>query len=777
MIYKHFQEWLNRLGIIGTLVGSLAMVTSAHAQITFFVDSLADDPLQVEGDNLCVTDNNECTFRAALEAANNRSDTVTIEFNPAIPTDVLGRSIIQPSSPLPAISNQVIISGESHPDFSPSDPLPRFLIDGATAGGSALANGLYLVNGSQGSEVRFLAAYNFTQSGFVLGQTSEVTLEGNYSGLRPISANTAETLGNGAFGIWISASDNNFIENNWIGDNGFQGIIINSGSADNVMVGNRIGQRPTAGGSGVAVAGNGLSGIQINADAGSGNEIGRCVTISTMPFIQECRGNFITANAGAGIHLIADNQSVYTNRIGVAPEEPTNAVFGNTGQGILIESSNNTISSGLNVEATANIIGHNQSDGILIHPDGSNNMITGTMIGTNSVGEDLGNADRGVFALSGGNTISNNRIANNSTGIRLLAGYNEITDNEVINHSGNGVNIDNGGQLIQGNIVGHNQSGIAYAHDIDATPQGLVSIFDNHIGVRPDGTPIPNNGGILGWSGGFTRIGNNEGRGNVIGHNENNGISLASTSDARIQANWIGVMPDGAPAGNGGSGIHIGLLPDGAPSNNNRIGYTVQDVIPDDHADSSQALGNIIAYNNTGIYLQPSGSNKLHPYPLNNAIRGNRFIANSEQAIDLGPGGDVTDPGGSEDGPNRLQNFPEFETSDTYYNEGAGSIEFTYTVNTTSANASYPLLIDFYIAHNDSRQGHTFLYTDEYTGFFAAQPKSGSFSLPAGLDPSGSYLVATATDNDGNSSQFSEAIPLTVLPDELFSDRFEEVTQ
>lgn len=704
--------WHNMMATIVILAGAIAP-TLVFGQVTFFVDSLADDSLQSPGSTLCTSTSGECTFRAALEAANNRSDTVTINFSPGIPVDTAGRSVISPSTPLPFITSQVIIRGETHPNFSESDQLPRFLIDGD----DEVALGLVLQNGSQDSEVRFIATYSFTSSGIVLEETGGVTLLGNHSGLEPLVSNTSGVAGNGLFGIWISDSNNSTVENNWIGGNGAQGILLSDGSADNVLIRNRVGQRPTAGGAGVTPAGNGNTGIQVNSNAGGGNLIGRCVIVSNIPFIEECSGNVITANAAAGIHLLADGQHVRANFVGVTPEDPDNADYGNEGHGIQVES--------------------------------SNNVIVGSLSFYQSV------------RFNGG------------VGISLSSSGNQVSGNLVRSNGAHGIAIHSGGQEIGNNIIGNHEWGISIAHPVDATSDGLVHIFNNRIGVSLNDEPIPNNWGIVGWEGGFSRIGEAD-QGNIIAFNTNGGIALNENEASRIQANWIGILPDGTPAGNGGPGINVTVLSDGGSGGTQRIGYAAQDTVPDEHVETADALGNVIAYNVDGVLINSSQDN----YSLiNNPVRGNRFIANSGQAIKLSPGGGVIDPGGSAEGPNRLQNFPEFDQADTFFNANSGEVEFTYMVNTITANATYPLLVDFYIADGSSRQGRIFLHTDEYTAFFAAQPKSGSFVPPAGVDLEGAYLVATATDFDGNTSHFSEAILLTEPVDEIFQDRFEEAQE
>jgi trimeric autotransporter adhesin len=690
------------------LLLGLCISGPASAQFTMTINSLADDGLQVPDDMICVTAASECTFRAAIEAANNRSDIVIIEFSPDLDTDALGRSIITPQSPLPTITQTVIIQGQTHPEFNPSQNLPRFLISGAAAGSSA--NGLRFEGGSENSQVRHLAVHDFMLSGIILAAVDSITLQDNYIGLRPLSLGTSEPAGNSGSGIVVTGSSNNLIEDNWIGGNGGDGIFIASGSADNLIVRNRIGQRSTGGGIGVDLAGNLGNGVHVAASAGSGNRIGLC-----SGFPQEsCQANVITANGGHGVALLADDQQVQANWIGATPEAPDDPDYGNGDHGIRVDSSDNSIIGGLIFRQT---IRHNTAVGISL--------------------------------AAGGNVVSGNLIRGNGA---------------------RGIDIIDGGQDIMQNIIGEHEWGIGFSHSPDGTPGGLVRILGNRIGVSDNDDPIPNSIGIVGWEAGFSRIGE-AGQGNIIAFNTSGGIAFNEAEASTIQSNWIGILPDGTPAGNDGPGIHVTVLSEGGSGGTKRIGYLAQDAIPEDHVEAPGALGNIIAHNGDGVLIDSNQDN----FNLNdNPVRGNRFFANQGQAINLGADGDIVDPGGAQEGPNRLQNFPVFETSETFFDEGSGGIEFTYTVNTTSGNASYPLRVDFYVADGSSSQGRVFLHTDEYTGAFAAQPRSGSFTPPPGIDLQSAYLVATATDASGNTSQFSAAIPLVELGDEIFQDRFEE---
>lgn len=763
------------------LIG-LAILTAtfpAFGQVTFLVDSLADDPLQDSAANLCVTAGDECTFRAALQAANNRSDTITIDMSPDIPVDALGRSIISPSSPLPSISSQVIVRGETHPNFLEAEQLPRFLIDGSNADDGTDTDGLTFDDGSQHSEVRFVAIYSFTRFGLLLIRTSAVTLLGNHVGLRPLFQNTSEVAGNGSRGVLVFDSSDNLVEDNWIsGNETNHGIGIGNGSADNILVGNRIGQRPVSGGTGVAVAGNGGGGISISGDAGSGNQVGRCVIVSTLPIVEDCRGNVIAGNGGNGIRLASNGQFVRANRIGIVPEDPSNAAFGNTGHGILVQSSGNVIGGGLNIGLTGNVIGHNGTtpnhSGIHIASGASNNQTLGARIGVDHHGNNVGNTGVGITIASGfNNSIRNSHIENNNRGVVILPpDGNEVTENEIIANGFFGIEIVDATATIENNIIGsHTVAGILVEHPDSAA---VATIRQNHIGVRPDGSNISNHRGIL-VSNGHANIGDSEGRGNIIGFNAFSGIEIDRSNDVQILGNRIGVLPDGTPAGNGNGGVIITSSQDDGEASSNTVGFQATVPIPAGYDPDDGGPGNIIAHNGiAGVLIFSERDNTTL---VNNSIRGNRFYANSGQAIDLGPEGDTVDPGGGDSGPNELQNFPVFNNELTHYDEVDDRLYYAFSVNTSTVDAAYPLRVDLYLADGSSSQGHYFIDTVAYESTDAMTQVSDFLTPPAGLKIHGARLVATATDSDGNTSQFSASVQLQELQDEIFHDAFKNAAR
>jgi hypothetical protein len=98
------------------------------------------------------------------------------------------------------------------------------------------------------------------------------------------------------------------------------------------------------------------------------------------------------------------------------------------------------------------------------------------------------------------------------------------------------------------------------------------------------------------------------------------------------------------------------------------------------------------------------------------------------------------------EGPNRMQNYPEFDNLAPFFNEDTGMIDYSCRVRTNPENADYPLIIDFYLADGTSDAGETYLGSDSYPSSSANAFRTGTLSLPPGVNPQGPYLVATATD-------------------------------
>ena len=356
-----------------------------------------------------------------------------------------------------------------------------------------------------------------------------------------------------------------------------------------------------------------------------------------------------------------------------------------------------------------NLISGNADDGIEMDPDSgagettSDNVIQGNFIGVDATGAAaLGNGGNGV-ALK-------NASANNTVGGEITAARNVISGN-----MDNGVFLRN--QLSTGNRILGNYIGT------DAT--GTVALSNAFDGIRVE---APDN----------TIGGAAPGAGNVISGNTDDGVHIEDSEGVVVQGNYVGTDPAGTLAlGNGNRGVNA----EGAGSTNNTIGGTVD------------GAANTIAFNAIGVTVRESAT-------TGNAIRGNRIFRNAGLGIDLGDDGQTAnDPGDADDGPNRFQNFPEIVSATS----NGGMLTVIYAVPSAAAHSAYPLAVDLYLAADGEEEGEVYLGSVTYEAADAEGIVTVSFA-PASPIGDGDRVVATATDGDGNTSEFSSS-PV-VVPNE-----------
>jgi hypothetical protein len=230
------------------------------------------------------------------------------------------------------------------------------------------------------------------------------------------------------------------------------------------------------------------------------------------------------------------------------------------------------------------------------------------------------------------------------------------------------------------------------------------------------------------------------GNGNVISGNFDFGVSIAGGSRNTVQGNLIGLAPDGiSPLPNGKGGIFIsaaGIY--GGTGNGNQIGG------------KESGAGNVIAYNGVGNISQANGIQIVSG--TGNAVLGNSIYANYGLGIDLGNYGPTpNDPGDGDSGANNLQNFPVIAS----VTKSGGNTAIAGMLNSV-ANTTYR--IEFFA--NES-QGQTFLGSTDVT---TDANGNASFNFIAPQIDVSQSVTATATDPNGNTSEFSPAVgqPLNI---------------
>lgn len=264
----------------------------------------------------------------------------------------------------------------------------------------------------------------------------------------------AVTLGNGGYGLVLSAAPNNRVggttpeERNIISGNGWDGILIDHPTATgNTVMGNYIGTDQT----GTAPIPNLYAAITVTSH---GNTIGGTVS-GAGNLLSGNRYGIYIANAGTGA---ADN-IVLGNLIGT---DYTGLVaLPNTEWGIVLDGASNTLVGGTAAGAK-NVISGNQT-GMAITASASGNVIQGNYLGVNAAGQPLGNTGHGVLAFG----ASANSIGGMNASQGNLIAYNGAQGVVVINSTGISVQsnriFNNGGLGID---LGHN--GITVNDDVDA---------------------------------------------------------------------------------------------------------------------------------------------------------------------------------------------------------------------------------------------------------------------------------------------------------------------
>jgi len=282
------------------------------------------------------------------------------------------------------------------------------------------------------------------------------------------------------------------------------------------------------------------------------------------------------------------------------------------------------------------------------------------------------------------------------------------------------------------NLVSGNNSGI-FSGAIEIVGGVAATVQGNLVGTDKTGMlAVPNGVGI--YSNGPATIGGSvPGAGNVISGNSLYGMFVQA--DVLVQGNRIGTTADGTgPLGNAIAGVvnHGSLGRIGGPG---------------------AGEGNVIAFN--GAYGAGTNGDGT-------SIRGNSIHDNGGLGIDLGAAGpNFNDPGDADDGENHLQNFPIIG-SVTF---GASDTTIHGKLNST---ASTLFDLDFYANPACSNFPREFLEGQTYLGSSQVTTDgSGNATINVVLPvvvAAGSKISATATDPNGNTSEFSQRIIFSISP-------------
>ncbi|MCP4901635.1 MAG: hypothetical protein GY906_32120 [bacterium] len=360
----------------------------------------------------------------------------------------------------------------------------------------------------------------------------------------------------------------------------------------------------------------------------------------------------------------------------------------------------------------------------------------------------------GIYITGGGNNlIEGNRIGLSDRGSRILPNvHNGIVIHNSSNNTIGGVR-DHARNAISGNgvIEDHEDETRGVGIWIDGPEATGNLLIGNHIGA-PGFFATPNHGnattGVLVNGPGNTIGGINQNEGNVISNNGAHGIWITAPEN-QVLGNMIGVGLDPIDTyryvrGNHGDGIRITSLPGDLVQGGNTIsrniiaynhwsGVTVE-AWPDAH-DGGSARGNHITRNS--IYLNYAlGIDLLFPRDLGESVPGVTF--NDTGDVDIGPNG--------------LQNFPKIISV-----ERAGA---NLTVKARLKSTPYTQFeIDFYA--NQHAEANRYGEGERFRGRYSVSTdENGEVEFTRvlfGSAGSDRYVTATATDPNGNTSEFSNA--------------------
>ncbi len=615
--------------------------------------------------------------QAILDSNAATAATNTIDF--AIPGN--GVQTIAPVSPLPAITQPVLIDGFSQPGYAGS---PLIELSGSRTGTS---DGL-LITGSNVT-IRGLDVNGFAQGAGIHITGASATgdwIYGNFLGTDPtgkqavpnnigveIDAGSTSNLvgtngdgvddasernllsGNLLAGVWITGqgTSNNAVAGNFIGTDITGSVTLNNGTQwVTDSLGNEFGGGVViaAGASGNRIGTDGKSIDDVgerNVIAGSGNDgidiygKGTDDNIVAGNFIgTDVTGTLSLGIAGDGVFLA---EGASSNWIGVNPaggqavSDEGNLISGNGVDGVQIqESANDNVVAGnkIGTDVTGTMPLGNTDDGVQIDGGAANNTIGGTTAGAGNVISANGNS--GIWITGAGTTgvvVQQNLIGTDVTGTKPLG------------NTDDGVEIDNGAKNTTiggttagaGNVISDNgQNGIWIT---GAGTTGVV-VEHNFIGTDVTGTKALGNAypgvEISGGAVNNTIGGTTAGAGNVISANDENGLWItgAGTTGVVVEQNFIGTDVTGTKAlGNAYPGVEIS-----GGAVNNTIGGT------------TAGAGNVISANDeNGLWITGAGTTGVvveHNF-IGTDVTGTKALGNAYPGVEIGGGAANTTIGGT----------------------------------------------------------------------------------------------------------------------------------
>ncbi len=384
----------------------------------------------------------------------------------------------------------------------------------------------------------------------------------------------------------------------------------------------------------------------------------------------------------------------------------------------------------------------NQGNSAAVYITGSNNVIGSTESGETN---HLSSSGNGIWIV-GPEANENQIIGNDLTGSQTY-GIHIEPDNSY--------NVIGGPTEAERNIIGDN------GHVDENIPDGANVFIEgthntlqgNYIGVDESGaSALGNIAHGVEITGSFHTIKDNV----ISGHNYNSqvlngrtrGIMIRGgqeTHDITIQGNLIGTDASGTDAIPNQIGIRVEA----------DLSTYVHDILI---GGTGIGEANTIAFNAMdGVAIEKGGGVDAGPTGIQ--LSANAIYANEELGIDLNDDpstetypNSVTpnDEGDTDTGANQVQNFPVIESAVDNGEE---------TVITGTIDTQNPETVIIELFSNDSADASG--YGEGHIYEASGNPDAnGNFSIPLHSGLSNQYITATATDANGNTSEFSEAAPV-----------------
>jgi Right handed beta helix region len=317
---------------------------------------------------------------------------------------------------------------------------------------------------------------------------------------------------------------------------------------------------------------------------------------------------------------------------------------------------------------------------------------------------------------------------NNNEIFQCYIGTDE-TGTQALGNGREGIKVEGTGNIIHDNLISGNRYGII-------TEESGNIIRDNFVGTNTNGTsPIPNTGfGIL-VSGEDMQI-----EGNLISGNNDNGIVLACKRsriyDNKIGTDILGMNPIPNGTTGGGTGVSIA-----------------------ENSEENTVIRNLIAFNlEAGVAVTQTA--------INNTISQNSIFSNKKLGIDLGvsyhgDGVTLNDPEDVDIGPNGFMNYPILTSAMVT----PGVLLIKGTIDTQDPRT---VTIEFFANPVPTPGGDPSGYGEGAVYLGSKKPNvKGKFVATLSPIVPGTFVTATATDINGNTSEFSKNIEAKEPPPSL----------